>query len=99
RYLGYADPVPSAHPAPGWGMAASAKMGCGMRRSLLLNTASALLCLSALCFSTARPAFSATYYLTVAGLGGEPDYEQRFEMLATDTDKMLREQPGSDKIV
>jgi hypothetical protein len=37
--------------------------------------------------------------LTVAGLGGEPDYEQRFQMLATDTDKMLRDSPGSDKVV
>jgi len=26
-------------------------------------------------------------------LGGEPDYEQRFQMLATDTDKMLRDSP------
>jgi hypothetical protein len=65
----------------------------------LLNTAAVLLCLSGLCFSTARPAFGATYFLTVAGLGGEPDYEQRFEMLATDTDKMLRDQPGADKVV
>jgi len=70
-----------------------------MRRSSLLNTAAAMLCLSGLCFSTARPAFGATYFLTVAGLGGEPDYEQRFEMLATDTDKMLRDQPGADKVV
>jgi hypothetical protein len=44
-------------------------------------------------------AFGATYFLTVAGLGGEPDYEQRFQMLATDTDKLLRESPGSDKTV
>jgi hypothetical protein len=65
-----------------------------MRRGILLNTAAAVLCLSAM-----RPAFGATYYLTVAGLGGEADYEQRFEMLATDTDKMLRDQPGADKVV
>jgi hypothetical protein len=65
-----------------------------MRRGFLLNTAAALLCLSAL-----HPAFGATYFLTVAGLGGEPDYAQRFEMLATDTDKMLRDQPGTDKVV
>ena len=44
-------------------------------------------------------AFGATYYLTVAGLGGEPDYEQRFQMLATDTDKLLRDSPGADKVV
>ena len=44
-------------------------------------------------------AFGATYFLTIAGLGGEPDYEQRFQMLATDTDKMLRDSPGADKTV
>jgi hypothetical protein len=30
------------------------------------------------------------YYVTVAGLGGEPDYEQRFTALATDLDKLLK---------
>jgi hypothetical protein len=65
-----------------------------MRRGFLLNTAAALLCLAAM-----PSAFGATYFLTVAGLGGEPDYEQRFQMLATDADKMLRDQPGADKVV
>ena len=32
--------------------------------------------------------------MTVAGLGGEPDYEQRFAMLATDTDKILHSRGG-----
>ena len=41
----------------------------------------------------------ATYFLTVAGLGGEPDYEQRFALLATDTDKLLKAGGGSDRIV
>jgi uncharacterized caspase-like protein len=45
------------------------------------------------------PAFASTYILTVAGLGGEPDYEQRFTMLATDTDKILRTGAGTDRIV
>ncbi len=31
-----------------------------------------------------------TFYLTVAGLGGEPDYEQRFAMLAAETEKTLK---------
>lgn len=65
-----------------------------MRRGFLLNTAAALLCLMA-----GQMAFGATYFLTVAGLGGETDYEQRFQMLATDTDKMLRDSPGTDKVV
>ncbi len=49
--------------------------------------------------ASAHTAFGATYFLTVAGLGGEADYEQRFQMLATDTDKMLKASPGTDKIV
>ncbi len=35
----------------------------------------------------AASAFGAEYRLTVAGLGGEPDYEQRFAALAADTAK------------
>jgi len=31
-----------------------------------------------------------TYFLTVAGLGGEPDYEQRFRELAADLDRIWR---------
>jgi len=37
-----------------------------------------------------RPAQAAPYYVTVAGLGGEPDYEQRFTALAKDLDKLLK---------
>jgi hypothetical protein len=54
---------------------------------------------SALCLAAAGPALSATYILTVAGLGGEPDYEQRFTMLATDTDKILRAGGQTDRVV
>lgn len=35
-------------------------------------------------------ASAATYYVTVAGLGGEPDYEQRFTANAKDLDKVFR---------
>jgi hypothetical protein len=52
-----------------------------------------------LCLAIATPAFSATYILTVAGLGGEPDYEQRFAALATDTDKILKTGAQGDRIV
>jgi hypothetical protein len=48
---------------------------------------------------SAPPAFGATYILTVAGLGGEPDYEQRFAGLATDTDKILKTGAQSDRVV
>lgn len=38
----------------------------------------------------AIPAHAAVYYVTVAGLGGEPDYEQRFTGLAHDLDKTFK---------
>jgi hypothetical protein len=38
---------------------------------------------------------AATYYVTVSGLGGEPDYEQRFGMWAKDIDKALKAVPGA----
>ncbi len=44
----------------------------------------ALVCLLAV------PAQAAVYYVTVAGLGGEPDYEQRFTAEARDLDKLFK---------
>jgi hypothetical protein len=41
------------------------------------------------------PARAATYFVTVAGLGGEPDYEQRFTGLAKDLDRIAKGS-GSD---
>ncbi|HZU25666.1 MAG TPA: hypothetical protein VFA04_09095 [Bryobacteraceae bacterium] len=38
----------------------------------------------------AGSAHAATYYVTVAGLGGEPDYEQRFEGWAKDIERTLK---------
>jgi len=52
-----------------------------------------------LAISAATPAFSATYILTVAGLGGEPDYDQRFTLWANDTDKILRGAGLTDRVV
>ncbi len=37
---------------------------------------------------------AATYYVTVTGLGGEPDYEQRFAMWGKEIDKALRTAGG-----
>jgi hypothetical protein len=47
----------------------------------------------------ATPAFPTTFFLTVAGLGGEPDYETRFNVLASDTDKILRGGGSTDRVV
>ena len=38
----------------------------------------------------ALPAWAGTYVVTVAGLGGEPDYEQRFEGNAKDMDRVFK---------
>jgi hypothetical protein len=46
-------------------------------------------CLGALILAV-LPARAAVYYVTVAGLGGEPEYEQRFTRLAQDLDKTFR---------
>ena len=49
----------------------------------------AVLCVAGSLFG-ARAAQAAPYYVTVAGLGGEPDYEQRFTALAKDLDKLFK---------
>jgi hypothetical protein len=43
----------------------------------------------------AAQARAATYYVTVAGLGGEPDYEQRFTANAKDLDKIFKSAAGA----
>ena len=35
-------------------------------------------------FLAALSAQATTFYVTISGLGGEPDYDQRFKMLADD---------------
>ena len=45
-----------------------------------------------LCTVLAAPAARASvYYVTIAGLGGEPDYEQRFTAAAKELDKLFKE--------
>jgi hypothetical protein len=60
-------------------------MGCHLRRVLLLVLASALL-------------HAETFYLTVAGLGGEPEYDARFSGWAKDLDKLLHQVEPQAKI-
>ena len=52
-----------------------------MRRALLLAT---------MLIAIALRARAATYYVIVAGLGGEPDYEQRFTAAAKDLDRIFK---------
>jgi hypothetical protein len=44
-------------------------------------------------------AHATTFYVTISGLGGEPDYEQRFKMWADDIDGSLKKAGGDVKIV
>jgi hypothetical protein len=48
-----------------------------------------VLLLAALCMLT-QQARAATYYVIVSGLGGEPDYEQRFTAAAKDLDRIFK---------
>jgi hypothetical protein len=41
------------------------------------------------------PARASVYYVTVAGLGGEPDYEQRFTATAKELDKVFKASTGA----
>jgi hypothetical protein len=41
-------------------------------------------------FALTLPLRAAVYYVTVAGLGGEPDYEQRFTAAARDLDRVFK---------
>jgi hypothetical protein len=43
----------------------------------------------------AAQAWGATFYITVAGLGGEPDYEQRFTANAMDLDRIFKSAVGA----
>src|ERR1700722_3578336 len=74
----HAHRVPLAARTDGRRMAAPAQMGCGMRAALLLL------------MMTALSAHASVYYVTVAGLGGEPDYDQRFTANAKDLDKLFK---------
>jgi hypothetical protein len=61
-----------------------------VRRNILRSAALLFLCCVLCAGLGARSAQAAPYYVTVAGLGGEPDYEQRFTALAKDLDKLFK---------
>jgi hypothetical protein len=45
--------------------------------------------------AASAPLHASVYYVTVAGLGGEPDYEQRFTAAAKDLDKVYKATSGA----
>ena len=64
-------------------MVVAPEVGCGLRTARWASAALALLS----CMPSAR---GAAYYVTVAGLGGSPDYEAEFVKWAGDLDHELR---------
>jgi hypothetical protein len=46
------------------------------------------------CLAAPRALVASVFYVTVAGLGGEPDYEQRFTATAKDLDRVFRVSVG-----
>jgi hypothetical protein len=60
-----------------------------------LRTKGTVCVLLAGCWLLCVSARAAVYYVTVAGLGGEPDYEQRFTASAKDLDKIFRTANGA----
>jgi hypothetical protein len=63
-------------------------MGRDMKRTLLLVMACAF----------ALQTRAATYYVVIAGLGGEPDYEQRFTAAAKDLDRIFRSAGSASQV-
>lgn len=68
-------------------MDGAAQVGCDLKKLLMLAG------LSMTALSTAARADS--YFLTVAGLGGEPEFDQRFTEYAKSLDKILRSEAGA----
>jgi hypothetical protein len=55
--------------------------------------------LAAVLFAASAAAPAATFYVTISGLGGEPDYDQRFKMWANDIDSSLKKSGGDSNVV
>lgn len=55
--------------------------------------------LLALALFAALPAHATTFYVTISGLGGEPDYVQRFKMVSDDIDSTLKKAGGDSTVV
>jgi hypothetical protein len=69
-------------------MAAAPALGNCVKAMRTFAVAALLLSLAA------TPAGAGTFFVTVAGLGGEPDYDQRFTDAAVDLDHILRSSGG-----
>jgi hypothetical protein len=69
-------------------MVVAQKVGCDLNR----------LSYVALLLTAVGVARAETFYFTIAGLGGEAEYEQRFTGWATELDKILKSEPSAQVI-
>jgi len=53
----------------------------------------------AFCLLAAAAAHATTFYVTISGLGGESDYEQRFKMWAEDIDSSMKKAGGDAEVI
>jgi hypothetical protein len=67
--------------------------------ALWASACATVLRLAALLLLAALSAPAATYYVTISGLGGEPDYDQRFKGWASDIDSSLKKAGGDSNVV
>jgi hypothetical protein len=72
-------------------MAAAAALGGGMKLCNLKRLAILLL--------AAAAGQATTFYVTISGLGGESDYEQRFKMWAEDIDSSMKKAGGDIQVI
>jgi hypothetical protein len=70
--------------------------GAGTLRAAASQAYTSVFSFVALLFLGAAPLPATTYYVTIAGLGGEPDYAQHFSMWAKDIEKALKPSPDSE---
>jgi len=54
---------------------------------------------AALALAALAPLHATTFYLTISGLGGEADYDQRFKMWADDIDSSLKKAGGESNVI
>lgn len=71
-------------------MAAAAQVGGRLRRQHARHALALTLLFAACAGVVPRLARADTYFVTVAGLGGEPDYEQTFRTIAGELDRALQ---------
>ena len=73
-------------------------LGCDMRRVSPLPYGRGSLAGLGMLLLAASCCHATTYFLTVAGLGGEPEFEQRFSGWAKDVDKSLKGTPEATAV-